>query len=502
MVRISRRAFARSAGGLVAGLAASSSGAPRPLPRLLVLIAFEEFRSDYLDRNLASLGKGGLRRLMEGGCYFPDCRMAASSFTSTGLSTLATGAWPQSHGIVADAWFDPAARRTVHARVDLLEATALADQIARNRHSRIYAVGLEDAHVDFLAGRSPVAQFVMDPRGEFVARGAAPLPWFGAFQRANLVANLRNAPWLAISARAGSLPLRVLKYDPARPQDFVFLYKASPFALTTQFDLVRALVEREGLGQGGGVDYLMVAAASTALLSYDVGADSPLIDQLVLHLDRAIEQTLDTLNKSVGMGNYAFVFTAAHGGPVEPPASHPRTAVSGDSVARAIEKALAERFRGVTVDRYLYPFLYLHAPPGMDRRQARSAAAQAALQVPGVAGYFTADGECSHGGEWLRRFRNSFHFQRSGDVMFSYAPGWVEDFGAGRGISYGSLYNYDCRVPLIFYGWQFRARTFEEPVEAVDIAPTIARATGLAYPSSTTGRVLGEAFEPIAGERR
>src|SRR5262249_54070497 len=122
-------------------------------------------------------------------------------------------------------------------------------------------------------------------------------------------------------------------------------------------------------------------------------------------------------------------------------------------------------------------------------------AAQAALQVPGVAGYLTADGDCSQSGEWQRRFRNSFHVQRSGDVMLSYSPGWVEEFGSGRGISYGSLYNYDARVPLILYGAGFRSGTYEEQVEAIDVAPTIARLTGLTYPSSSTGRVLGEAFQ-------
>jgi arylsulfatase A-like enzyme len=86
--------------------------------------------------------------------------------------------------------------------------------------------------------------------------------------------------------------------------------------------------------------------------------------------------------------------------------------------------------------------------------------------------------------------------------MFAYEPGWVEDFGAGRGISYGSLYNYDCHVPLILYGPQFRTHTFEGPVESIDVAPTIARVTGLACPSSSTGRTLGEALFPLPDERR
>src|SRR5438067_13446017 len=101
---ISRRAFTRGAAGFGAMLAGESLRAARAVPKLLVLIALEGCRSDYLERNRAFVGKNGLRRLMDEGCYFPDCRMSASTFTSSGLATLGTGAWPQMHGIVADHW--------------------------------------------------------------------------------------------------------------------------------------------------------------------------------------------------------------------------------------------------------------------------------------------------------------------------------------------------------------------------------------------------------------
>ena len=76
--------------------------------------------------------------------------------------------------------------------------------------------------------------------------------------------------------------------------------------------------------------------------------------------------------------------------------------------------------------------------------------------------------------------------------MLSYRAEYIEDFGPGRGVSYGSLYNYDVRVPLCFYGPQFRAGVYESPVESVDVAPTLARVLGVAAPSSSIGRVLGE----------
>jgi len=41
-----------------------------------------------------------------------------------------------------------------------------------------------------------------------------------------------------------------------------------------------------------------------------------------------------------------------------------------------------------------------------------------------------------------------------------------------------------------------RAGVFEPPVQAVDVAPTLARIMGIAGPSSASGRVLGEALAP------
>jgi len=121
-------------------------------------------------------------------------------------------------------------------------------------------------------------------------------------------------------------------------------------------------------------------------------------------------------------------------------------------------------------------------------------AARAAIQHNAVSGYFTAGGACSVHDDWERRYRNSFHATRSGDVMLSYRPEYIEEWGPGRGISYGSIYNYDVRVPLCFYGPQFKTGVYENPVESVDIAPTLARLLGVATQSSSVGRVLSGAL--------
>jgi hypothetical protein len=167
--------------------------------------------------------------------------------------------------------------------------------------------------------------------------------------------------------------------------------------------------------------------------------------------------------------------------------------VNGETVAQTVDKAMTDGGAG-RVRRYLYPFLYLNPIATRDPEAVRVAAGRAALDHPAVAGFYTAGGACSVHGDWERRFRNSFHLKRSGDVMLSYRPEYVEQYGDGRGASYGSLYNYDARVPVCFYGPQFKASVFDGAVESIDVAPTIARLLGVDPPSSSVGRVLAEAF--------
>jgi Type I phosphodiesterase / nucleotide pyrophosphatase len=494
----------------VAGMTSTRlSGASRTPSGLLILLIAEQFRPDYLERTENRLGPGGFRRLMSEGSYFPDCRFVSSTFTATGLATLMTGTWPEVHGVVADSWYDRTTRKPVLADASSLEATTLAEPVGGS--GRVFTVALDQQYASLLAGSSASQTFWMDPQGQFAGPPSAS-DWLGEFNEMHLLESLHDERWMALGAGPGMPPLRVLHFDPEHPEDFLLLFRSSPFSQTLQFELVRELIQRERLGVSDSFDLLAVSLGSLARLGYEVGADSPLVDQMALQLDRQIELTLDLLNKNVGAANYTLVFTAAHGAPPEPDETNrSEMAVAGETVARAINAGLSAQYdlsgeQKRYVEKYLYPFLYLRYDEllrhHIEPRQARELAGRLALRAPGVAGYYTADGDSSQHGDWLRRFRNSFHALRSGDLMLSYFPEFVEDFGAGRGVSYGSLYNYDASVPLLLYGPRFRAATFEQTVEAVDVAPTLARCCHLTLPSSTTGRVLVEALaeEPPRGK--
>jgi len=488
---ICRRTFGA---GLLGALAGPAWPAPSR-PKLTVLVIVEQLRPDALDSAWSQFGTGGFQRLAERGACFTDCRHLSSTFSACGIANLATGAWPAQHGIVADSWFDRAPRRAVSASDESLLATTLAAQAADDAGMRVAVVAMTRAHAGLFAGTPSASLYFFDERCEFTSSGRAP-DWLREYNVAKGPENFRDTNWMGLNPAPGAPPLRKLSYDANHPQEFHALYKASPFAQTAAFELAGELLVRDKLGQGNTSDLLCVIDGSAGALGYEVGARSPLVRQMVLQLDRRIETLWNQLSAAVGENGFHLVVTAAHGAPPEPSLqARPRMAVNGEAVAQALESALKES--GRHVDKYLYPFLYLDRPSaGQAAAEAIRLAAELAMAIPAIEGYYTVDDRCSTYTEWRQRFRNSFHAQRSGDLMLSYRPEYVEDFNAGRGVSYGSLYSYDANVPLYCCGPQFRPGVYESPVAAVDVAPTLARMMGIGEPSSAVGRVLSEALVP------
>jgi arylsulfatase A-like enzyme len=289
--------------------------------------------------------------------------------------------------------------------------------------------------------------------------------------------------------------MRGLTYDANKPANFRTLLASSPFAQTTEINLLREIVRGENLGVNSS-DTVVAVLDSIGRLGSETGAVSPLIDDEVLSLDAdlsALHDWLDARGQS-----YQVVFTAAHGAPVEP---EPTWRVPAEDIVEAVEKALSAEFaKGKPgqrfVECYVYPFLYLRTAhlSAADMPRARQIAGHAALATDRVATFVTADGFCPNFGDWSTRARNSLYGGRSGDVMLAYRPGMVEFAGADRGVSYGSLWNYDSQVPLMLRGSSFVAGRFDHMVELTDIAPTLAVVAGLPPPAAAAGRVLTEAF--------
>src|SRR6185436_15014257 len=111
------------------------------------------------------------------------------------IATLATGAWPSQHGIVADTWFDRASKTPVRASGEMMLATTLAAQAARAKpRARSYVVALESWQADIFSGDRDVTRFWLNDTGQFTTLGE-PLPWLAEFNLGNPIENQHNATW-------------------------------------------------------------------------------------------------------------------------------------------------------------------------------------------------------------------------------------------------------------------------------------------------------------------
>lgn len=92
----------------------------------------------------------------------------------------------------------------------------------------------------------------------------------------------------------------------------------------------------------------------------------------------------------------------------------------------------------------------------------------------------------------MRKFQNSYSLVRSGDILLTLKPGWVQKikYSSKNSIPQSSPYRYDAHVPLIFYGWKIKHTEILDPVHMNDIAPTLSDFLKITFPSGTTGKLI------------
>ena len=101
--------------------ARSPSSPAAPPPRLVLVVAVDQMRADYLER-FRPLFTAGLKRLAEGGAVFTRAMYRhACTETGPGHSVLLSGRSPRSSGIVGNVWYD----RTLRQRVNVVDDPAV-----------------------------------------------------------------------------------------------------------------------------------------------------------------------------------------------------------------------------------------------------------------------------------------------------------------------------------------------------------------------------------------
>lgn len=516
--------------------AASSSDRPS----LVVAIAVDQFSADLFAQYRAHY-RGGLKRLSDGVVFPRGYQSHAATETCPGHATILTGNRPGHAGIIANNWIDQSVARA-DKRVYCAEDPSAPDSSSRN-----YAPSLMRLRVPTLGDRMKAA----DPGSRVIAvagkdraalmmggHKADQIWWWGAngftglpghtatppVERANAAARTE----IATGRAAMALPDHCVPLDQPvalpsggtvgaghfeRAPGDAGAFRASPELDTATLALATALVEDQALGRRGHVDLLAISLSATDLIGHRYGTAGAEMCLQVTAIDAMLGRFFEQLDKT-GV-DYLVALTADHGGHDLPERSGQNAIDDARRIDKAltlaaVNSALADRTGikgplllgdGLAGDLYLRRDL-----SSAEKRRALTEALALLRAHPQAAAVLTHD-ELAAAPEpsgppeaWslLDEAKASFDPERSGDLVLLLKPRVtpIADPAHGTVATHGSPWDYDRRVPILF--WRKGIVPFEQPlgVETVDITPSIAAIIGLSLPK---GEIDGRCLDLIAG---
>jgi predicted AlkP superfamily pyrophosphatase or phosphodiesterase len=536
-----------TAGSLVLGAQSRSAAPPQQTPKratppLVVLVVVDQFRADYVQRYGSQWSKG-LRRLIDHGAYFPLAAYPyAVTLTCAGHSTIGTGAFPRTHGMIANAWYDRATKRSTTCTSDpavtsvpfggragseqhsprwmmtttfadeLRNQAAIAPHIASVSLKARAAIGMAGHGGDLVAWEeddgtwatsSAFAQSARADVDAFATSHAVDLQYGRVWDRllpASKYFFPDDAPGEPRSAAGSSAFPHALTRPGGQPDAaFVTAWEHTPFGDEILADM--AIAFSDGMGKGAGTDMLAVSFSALDLVGHQYGSKSHEVQDVLARLDVQLGRLFDTLDRRVGAGRYVVALSADHGSaPIpEQVAAMGLDAgryTSASIIARIVEAwkpfatdAMSPVASGTGADIYFTPAALstIKTNPA-----ARQAVTSAVLSSPAIARAFWADelAQGDAGDDPVKRAELlSFVPSRSADLLLVPKQYWM---ATSSGATHGTPYAYDQRVPVVLMGFGIRPGQYLTTVSPADIAPTFALLTGITLPHAD-GRPLTEA---------
>jgi predicted AlkP superfamily pyrophosphatase or phosphodiesterase len=259
------------------------------------------------------------------------------------------------------------------------------------------------------------------------------------------------------------------------------------------------LIEDQKLGRSATTDLISIGLSANDYVGHTYGTEGSEMCIQQVNLDHSLGAFFQRLDKT-GV-DYMVVLTADHGGQD----AAERLRANGIEDAQRLDpglstkniNALVAAKTGLTGD-----LLLAEGGPGdwyasralspADRKKVLDAAAEILRASQQVAVVFTHDDLAAapdpagppESWSLLTIAKASFDPERSGDLLVLLKPRVtpVSDATKGTVAGHGSAWDYDRRVPILF--WRKGLAHFEQPqgVETVDIMPTLAAQIGLKLP--------------------
>jgi arylsulfatase A-like enzyme len=299
----------------------------------------------------------------------------------------------------------------------------------------------------------------------------------------------------------------VLTSRSGRPDaEFLAAWQDSPAADAYLTRIAVAAIDNLQLGQDASRrDVLAISYSVLDHVGHAYGPRSHEVQDILARLDLTLGDLLDALDKKVGRDRYVLALTGDHG---VAPIPEQMTALGFDAVRislpdlRArIDKA-AEPYLGPGPHVASIAYSDIYFLPGRYEKLLANATAlravtEAILDTPGVARVYRGDliaaGVIPEDGV-AAAVAAGYYRGRSGDLLM--VPRAYSITSAAV-TTHGTLYQYDARVPLLFFGAHVKPGRYAVASSPADIAPTFAFLAGITLPRPV-GHVRVEAFAPSA----
>lgn len=524
---------------LICSLASVSAKAPKR-PKLVVILVVDQMRADYVDR-FGATWHGGLHRLMTDGARFTNANYPyANTVTCAGHSTISTGDFPSTHGMIANDWYqrdtashvtctsDPKATGIAYgpaAASDAgsekagesawrMQAPSLAEQIReKSQGSRVVTMSLKARAAATLAGHKADAVTWLEGGHWFTSTAyeSAPVPQVQAFVTAHPMEADAGKTWTGPAAggtpSSSGAPLssafpHVLSATGTADGAFYRNWQGSPYSDAYLEAMGESLTDSFALGQRGGIDVLGISFSALDAVGHQYGPDSAEVQDILLQLDATVGKLFDHLDKTVGRGNYVVSLSADHGVAPIPELSLQKSMDAGRVDIKAVRAAVDQALTPYQLGEHpiaSFQDMNLYFAPGVfEKLKAAPGAVQSVIAairtVRGVAAAFAADAlaKDAAANAIAKAAGYSYYPGRSGDVIVITKPYWffyANSGGKPSGTTHGSPYEYDQHVPLFVMGTGVRAKSDPVAASPADIAPTLAKLCGISI-AHTDGHAL------------
>jgi predicted AlkP superfamily pyrophosphatase or phosphodiesterase len=521
---------------------------PPDRPKLVIGIVVEQLRYDQLEKFRDRLGENGIRKMLNEGTYFKNAGYDYMLTQSAPAhATISTGSEPAIHGITSDSWYialknemvyctqdskvDPVGgsyEAGLHSPVNLLSSTFSDElEMSSKGKAKVFSIGQRESSAIFSAGHTAKGVFWYDNiSGTWMSSTwyCKSLPaWLNDFNALKLSESYLNNPWVPVKPadqytdclpdsnryEAGFNGVSWFPYDLKKmtskgllnsKRDYSLL-RETPFGNSFTKDLAIRLIKEEGLGKDEITDFLAISFASTDYIGHRFGPSSVEAADALFRLDQDLAELLTFLNDSIGKRNVLIYFTSSHGVSEIPAVLENNRIPTGYFIQTQAMQLLKSYLNAVYgqgdwVKGYYEKQIFLNRILIEDARipleEIQKKVARFMVQFSGVASAYPYSAfeanDFSNG--HLNRIVNSFSPQRSGDVIITLNPGWVEK--SEYVTNHNSPYEYDSHVPLIWYGWAVNRAVVTRKVNMTDIAATLSSLCKVPYPNACTGETLNE----------